>query len=167
MDDMQARKEVRAAIKQGDVQKVRELLGADRQLLEAMTPFGTWLHVAASFGNLDIVQFLVSLGADVNRKGGTFSGGAVNEAASSGHLNVVQYLLSCGAEMDVSEPQYNPLFSAIYRGHLAVAQVLIEEGIDIHVTYNGENMKNMDALAFAREWGRTDIAKLLVSRGVR
>src|SRR5262245_14761134 len=66
--------------------------------------------------------------------------------------------------MDVSEPVRNPLFGAIYGGHTDVARLLIDSGIDTNIKYNGKNMKEMDALAFAREWGRTDIADLLVKR---
>ena len=37
------------------------------------------------------------------------------------------------------------------------------DDIDTQVKYTGDSMKGMDALAFAREWGRTDIAELLTS----
>ena len=74
---------------------------------------------------------------------------------------MVKYLLSCGAEMDVSEPERNPLFGAIYGGHADIAKLLIESGIDTRVKYTGESMKNMDALAFAHERGQKDIAALL------
>ncbi len=73
----------------------------------------------------------------------------------------MRYLLSEGATIDVSQPERNPLFGAIYGGHTAVAKLLIDKGIDTHVKYTGGSMKEMDALAFAKEWGRNDIVDLL------
>jgi ankyrin repeat protein len=161
MDEIRRAQAIRTAIKDGDLERLKALIGDDKAALELMTVFGTWLHVAAAHGQLEIAKYLVSIGADVNRNGGILGGGPLNEAASKGDLEIVKFLLSCGAKLDVSEPNWNPLFGAIYGGHTAVARFLIESGIDTSVRYSGEKMKNMDALAFAKEWGRTDIAKLL------
>ncbi len=126
-----------------------------------MTPFGSWLHVAADFGNLELVKALVALGADVNQRGGTFGGTPINLAASKGHKEVLEFLLGCGAELDESEPERNPLFSAIYGGHIEIVRLLLDAGINHRISYTGESMKNMDALAFARERGQSDIAAFL------
>lgn len=161
MDNIQIAKEIRTAIKQGNVEKIKLLIRSDFNNLNMMTPFGTWLHVAASEGKLEIVKCLVDLGIDINKLGGVFCGGAIKEAASEGHIEIVKYLLSCDAALDVSEPERNPLFAAIYGGHVEIAKLLIESGIDIHAKYTGESMKDMDALAFAIEHGQTEIAALL------
>lgn len=162
MEIIQLAKEIRTAIKQDNVDKVVELIGSDMKLMNVMMePFGTFLHVAATHGKLEIVKKLIELGADINRRGAILGGGAINEAASDGHIEIVSYLLSCGAELDVSEPERNPLFSAIRGGHVEIAKLLIENGIDIHVKYTGESMKNMDALAFAHEYGQVEIIELL------
>lgn len=163
MGNIELAKEIRTAIKQNNVEKVVELIGSDMELMNIITPFGTWLHVAAKHGKLEIVKRLIDLGADINRRGGVFGGRAMNEAASKGHLDIVKCLLSSGAEMDVSEPEWNPLFAAILGGHIDIVNLLIENGIDIHVKYTGESMKNMDALAFAHERGQKEIAILLNS----
>ncbi|MCZ7647444.1 MAG: ankyrin repeat domain-containing protein [Planctomycetota bacterium] len=162
MDDILAAKEMRTAIKQGDLKKIRALLSTDKKRLSLMTPFGTWLHVAASFGKLEIVKYLISCGMNINAYGGTAGGSALHRAASDGHIDVVEYLIACGATLDVSEPERNPLFGAIHNGHTEIAKLLIESGIDTRVKYTGESMKDMDALAFANEWGRKDIAELLI-----
>jgi ankyrin repeat protein len=128
-----------------------------------MTPFGTWLHVAAKAGHVDLAGDLIQRGLDVNRRGGTFDGSPLNLAASAGHLPVIQLLLESGAEMDVSEPERNPLFGAIYGGHLEVAKLLVVRGIDYRVRYTGGTMTNMDAEAFARERGEEEIAAYLAS----
>ncbi len=76
-------------------------------------------------------------------------------------MDVVRVLLELGAKFDVSEPERNPLFGAIYGGHAQVAKLLIDSGIDTTVKYSGKNMTNMDALAFARQFGRAEIVQLL------
>ena len=161
MEIIQLAKEIRTAIKQNNVERVVELICSDMELLNFVTTFGTFLHVAAKHGKLEIVEKLIELGADLNRRGAILGGGAINEAASDGHIEIVRYLLSCGAELDVSEPERNPLFSAILGGHIDIVKLLIENGIDIHVKYTGESMKNMGALAFAHERGQKVIADLL------
>ncbi len=95
MDSKQVAKDIRLAIKKGDIEKVVELIGSNADYLNMMTPFGTWLHVAASRGELDIVKKLIELGANINMLGGVYGGGALNEAASAGHIDIVSYLLSC------------------------------------------------------------------------
>lgn len=160
-EKLEKAKEIRGAIQKRNLEAVAKLIGEDRDILTMMTPFGTWLHVAASAGALEVARLLVELGIDVNARGGTFNSNALNNAASSGDIEMVKYLLSCGADLDVSEPERNPLFGAIYGGHIDVAKYLIDSGIDIHVRYTGGSMTNMDALAFAIERGEKQIAALL------
>ncbi len=161
MESGQIAKEIRLSIRRGETGRAISLLDSDESVRDMMTPFGSWLHVAASFGNLEILRHLVAAGADVNRRGGTSDGTALNEAASKGHLEIVQYLFSRGATLDVDEPHYNPLFSAIYGGHEAVVNFLIGQGIDTRIKYTGSSMKGMDAQAFALERGQRKIAQIL------
>lgn len=158
-------KAVRTAIKNGELTVVVQLLGDDRSRLQMDTPFGSWLHMAAAHGQLEIVRWLVSQGSDVNAIGGMAARRPLDEAAAEGHLDVVKFLIDSGAILDTSDSVRNPLFSTIVGGtsdsHTAVAKLLIDSGIDTKVKYTGENMTDMDAIAFAKEWGRTDIVRLL------
>jgi ankyrin repeat protein len=161
MTSQESFRAIRGAIRTGDTAAALSFLRADPAQSRAMTPFGSWLHVAADFGNLELVKALVALGADVNQRGGTFGGTPINLAASKGHKEVLEFLLGCGAELDESEPERNPLFSAIYGGHIEIVRLLLDAGINHRISYTGESMKNMDALAFARERGQSDIAAFL------
>jgi uncharacterized protein len=162
-DEIEIYKMTRPAIKQGNLAEVVRLIGNDPSRLRIDSPFGTWLHMAASHGKLDIVRWLVSQGVDVNAIGGMGERRAIDEAAANGYVDVVKLLLDSGATLDVSESVRNPLFAAIVGGisdsHTAVAKLLIDSGIDTTVKY--PNLDNMDALEHAREWGRSDIVKLL------
>jgi len=163
MDDLEFSTEIRPAIKAGNVDHVIEMLKANPVRLNMLTPFGTWLHIAARNGKLEVVRALVELGADVNKPGGTFESGPLNLAVSYGHPEVVRYLLAQGAEFDLSEPFRNPLFGAIYHGNLAMVKLLVEHGIDTRIKYTGEIMKDTDAIAYACQREQFEIAAYLKS----
>jgi ankyrin repeat protein len=64
----------------------------------------------------------------------------------------------------VSLAKRNPLFGAIYGGHQEVVKYLVQKGIDVSIRYTGENIKNMNAYEYAREFGQTEIAEYLKQR---
>jgi len=161
LDKKNLNKAIRSAIKLGDLKEVQELIGDDKEILNTMTAFGTWLHVAAKQGHFEIVKFLIDKGIDIDAKGGTFDASALNLAAGAGQLEIVKYLIESGAELDESLAKRNPLFGAIYGGHKEVVELLVDSGIDISVRYTGESMKDMDAYEYAREFGQTEIAEYL------
>jgi uncharacterized protein len=49
----EALRSIRTAIKEGKAAETLALLTEDKSRLRMMTPFGSWLHVAAKVGNLD------------------------------------------------------------------------------------------------------------------
>lgn len=154
-------KDVISAIKREDLAALSEMFAEDPGLKNVSTPFGSWLHVAAEYGKFPVVKFLAENGFDIDARGGIAGGSAINIAASEGCLDIVDYLLGRGAELDVSEPERNPLFSAVQGGHDDIVSVLLASGIDATVRYTGESMKDMDAAAYAREWGRTGLADMI------
>lgn len=161
MDKTQFAKDIRNAIKRGQLDILRDLIEKEPEMVTWMTPFGTWLHVAVAHGHLEIVEYLINAGIDINAQGGTFSTNALEKATTKGHLDIAQYLISQNIEIDISEPDRNPLFAAIYGGHLDIVKYLVKNGIDITVKYTGDTMKDMDAYAFAIERGQTEIAEYL------
>ncbi|WP_336866140.1 ankyrin repeat domain-containing protein [Peribacillus frigoritolerans] len=161
MDKTQIAKGIRDAIKSGKLDTVIDLLEKEPEMLTWMTPFGTWLHIAAAYGHLEIIEYLINAGIDTNAQGGTSSANALERAATKGHLDIAEYLINQNFEMDTSEPDRNPLFAAIYGGHFEIVKLLVENNIDISIKYSGENMKDMDAYAFAIERGNTEIADYL------
>ena len=161
MDKSKIAKDIRGTIKNGQLDTLRDLLEKEPEMLTWMTPFGTWLHVATAHGHLDIIEYLINAGLDVNAQGGTLSTNALERAATKGHLDITEYLINQSIKIDTSEPDRNPLFAAIYGGHFEIVQLLVENNIDISIKYSGDSMKDKDAYAFDIERGQTKIAEYL------
>ncbi|MFF2496851.1 ankyrin repeat domain-containing protein [Peribacillus sp. NPDC058075] len=161
MDKIQIAKDIRGAIKSGQLDTLRDLLVQEPEMLTWVTPFGTWLHIAVAYGHIEIIEYLINAGIDTNVQGGTFSTNALERAATKGHLNIAEYLINQNIEIDISEPDRNPLFAAIYGGHFEIVKLLVEKNIDISIKYSGDNMIDMDAYGFAIERGQTEIAEYL------
>lgn len=153
--------EIEEAIESEDITELDRLFGTYNEALKLNTPFGSWLHIAASDGKLEVIKKLLDLGIDINIKGGIYGGTPLNEAASEGQVEVVDYLLKRGAEIETIKSECNPLFSAIVEGSVEIVKLLVSTGMDIHLKYNGTNMKNMDALSFAELRGEKKIAEIL------
>ncbi|PGD62340.1 hypothetical protein COM36_31380, partial [Bacillus toyonensis] len=110
------------------MEQAKEIVITDKSLLDFVTPYGTWLHAAARAGELDMIKFLVESGMDINRNEGVPKSTPIAHAASEGEIGIVEYLFDNGAILDVSDPNRNPLFSAIYGGHLNIVKYLVQNG---------------------------------------
>ncbi|EEL70132.1 ankyrin repeat domain-containing protein [Bacillus mycoides] len=148
-------------IKNGDIEQAKEIIITDKSLLDFVTPYGTWLHVSARAGELDMIKFLVESGLDINLNEGVPKSAPIAHAASEGEIGILEYLFDNGAILDVSDPNRNPLFAAIYGGHLDIVKFLIKNGLDINIKYTEKTMKDMGAYEFAIERGQTEIAEYL------
>ncbi|MBU7592605.1 ankyrin repeat domain-containing protein [Metabacillus halosaccharovorans] len=161
MDNKEKAIKIYDLIKNGDIEQAKEIIITDTSLLGFITPFGTWLHVAARAGKLYMIKYLIESGMDININEGVPKSAPIAHAASEGTFSIIEYLFNHGAKLDVSDPNRNPLFSAIYGGHLDIVRFLVQNGIDITVKYTGDTMKGMGAYEFAIERGQTEIAEYL------
>ena len=126
------------AVKAGDIGECRELLaieGVDIHIKDSegypnygMTP-GQW---ACSKGYLDILEYLVSKGANINDKS-DIGWSCLMWASYKGHLNIAEYLVSKGANIhDKSMYGSNCLTVACANNRLNVAEFLLSKGANIH-----------------------------------
>ena len=159
--DKESLRLMREAIREGKNEIVQELLESYTDLINVDTAFGSWLHVAAAQGNVEMVKYLIGCGMDVNKNGGFSGGTPIEHAASRGHLNIVKLLFFSGAKLDVSAAPRNPLFGAIYGGYFDIVMFLVEKGIDISAQYDMGTLNNVDAYEYARQYGQTEIADYL------
>ena len=153
--------EMRQAIKLGELAKVTKLLTNNKGLIDAETPFGTFLHDATSYGKYEIAEYLINNKMDVNKKGGTRKSSAMATASFKGYIDIVKLLYDNGATLDTSTFEGNPLFAAIPNNHVDVAKFLIDKGIDLTASYAIGKIDNCDALEYARQYGATEIYNYL------
>ena len=135
------------------INEIKEFLNTKQEILNDVTPMGTLIEIAASEGKKE-------KGSDVNLGGGLEESPLV-EASLRGYPEIVDLLLSKGAKMDVSSFEVNPLFAAISNGQNEIAIKLINKGIDISAKYDIGEIKNCDAMEYARQYGCTEIYNYL------
>ncbi|MBA0776130.1 hypothetical protein Goshw_004281 [Gossypium schwendimanii] len=109
------------------------------------------IHSAASIGNLEIMEILLSKGANVNVKN---DGGrtALHYAASKGWLKIAELLISHGC---------TPLHRAASTGKSALCELLIEEGAEVDATDRAGQTPLMSAVICQNK----EVALLLIRHG--
>src|SRR5690606_20795935 len=66
-----------------------------------------------------------------------------------------------GAKLHAEESVLNPLLTAIFKGNVGIAKILIDAGVDLTATYGSKKDDWWDALSYARYRGQTIIAKMI------
>ncbi|UCH83917.1 MAG: ankyrin repeat domain-containing protein [Candidatus Latescibacterota bacterium] len=146
----------------GDLEQVKNLIDQSPDLLNALNEEEeTPLHFAAASGNLDLVEYLVSSGAEVdapNNVGQT----PLLYAAYDGHVEICEFLIRVGAKADFRDGRGNsPLDFAARQGQLDVVALLIAEGAEI----DRDGRDGRTPLWYAASTGQLEIVKLLARDG--
>ncbi len=108
------------------------------------------LRCASKYGHLEIVKYLVSLGADIHAEGEW----ALKYACKKDHINVVEYLVSKGSNIRVDDNL--PLDIACKYGNIEIAKYLVSLGADIYAI-------KKDSLRYAVNRCRFQIMRYLLS----
>jgi len=121
------------------------------------------IDFAAQNGHRDCVDCLgKSFGAEI-RVVPRWTHDELNEAASKGDVNRTMELLRAGANPNwVGENRYTPLIMAACSGHVAVMEVLLDNGALIN--YFDDYYKHT-ALIKACIFGHAEVVRLLLSKG--
>ena len=123
-----------AAVGQGDLEKVKELLASGAQVDVKDIWDRQPLHWAARGGHLPVVKYLIEeQGTQVDVKD-MYGQQPLHLAACDCRLPVVKYLVEeRGAEVDAKDNgDWQPLHTAVIYGHLPVVKYLIrEQGVQV------------------------------------
>ena len=131
------------AAQSGDIEAVKGFLAAGMDVNAIDENRGmTALVYAVDKGHKEIVEILISEGADVNvmvsNDEGVDGFTSLFFAARSGHTEVAELLIANGAEVNVKlindegKVSCTPLFFAARSGHTEVAELLIANGSEIN-----------------------------------
>lgn len=175
---MDLRTAVYNAARDGKLQLLQKLLsGRGREELDELTgevaAGGTPLLIAARYGHLDVVEYLVDrCGASVEAGGSVHFDGETIEgapplwaASAAGHLDVVRSLLRRGASVNrTTRTNSTPLRAACFDGHLEVVRYLVgEHQADLEVA----NRHGHTCLMISCYKGHREIARYLLEQGAQ
>jgi ankyrin repeat protein len=156
--------EIHDACKAGNLDRVREILKADPDQLQAVTPEGkSPLHMATGWGRKDIVVYLLKKGANINALNNE-GGNPIHVAASRNQPECAEILLEHGADIESVRVQgsLTPLAIAVFKNNLEVADFLLRRGANI----NARIMRGMTILMAAERRASPDM-KALINRYVK
>ena len=149
----------------GDFGRVKQLVAQDPELVNSLSGDGfTPLGLAAFTGRLEIAEFLLAQGAEVNSESpdnNQFT--ALTGAVANGNAAVVKLLLMHGADPNhlYEGGQFSPLLAAAAEGKVGIVQLLLRHGASV-------NLKSTDGkspLGLARQKGHAAVADVLVNAG--
>jgi ankyrin repeat protein len=106
----------------------------------------TPLMEAALYGHADLVEFLISKGADLEKKDRLLGLNALLIASFLGHYDVAKVLLDSGSAIDVRDKKgRTPLHEAVYAGHEEIVKLLLQNGANPNLLDKNGNTPLMAA----------------------
>ena len=151
--------ELLEAVKEGNLEKVTELLDAGVDVNTKGEYEMSVLVIAISMGiNIGIVKLLLDRGAEA----GTIDGTGVTPllwAVGSGKVNVVKLLLDHGIDPNTAseKDECTPLMMATISDSSEIVKILLDAGAKTDT----KDEHDRTALMIANSWERTEIIELL------
>jgi len=154
--------ELHLAAHRGDIDKVRSSLEKGTKIDLRDKAMHTPLFYAASAGQMNVVDLLISKGADVNAKDSRGGETPLFYAGDAGQKNVVELLIAKGADINARGAQRSSaLESAAWLGRSDVAKLLIAKGADV----NARDESDYTPLHPAAINGLVEVVEMLISKG--
>lgn len=153
-------KELINAAKEKNIERVKFLILGSADFAKGKLGLGrTALTSSTFYGNTEIIEILISAGADLNvqdNRGDT----ALVLATKSNYKEIVEMLINADADLNVQNKDGNTaLIEALRYSHREIAKLLINAGTHLNVQYGGGET----ALILASRWGRKEIVELLMN----
>lgn len=136
--------EINDAVKSGDIKRVSKIIDSNPKKISKESPGDTPLHIAARYGNIEMADFLLSKGSNINSSSGSTSFkynrfitcymGNLTPlliAVIHNQKEMVSFLLSKGADMNAGAANgTTPIFFA---NNIDIAKTLVKNGADINL----------------------------------
>ena len=135
-----------------------------RRYEKGLTTGPSPLYFAALLGLIQMAEFLLDRGADVNSFGGKY-GNPLLAASTRGDLNLVTLLLDRGADVNgFGGPVFGrALQAACFFGFEQIVRLLLERGADV----NAHPRRSDTALQAASERGHYELVGILIDAGAK
>jgi uncharacterized protein len=162
--DRGARLDVHEAVAAGKLERVAELVAKNPAEINSFSADGfAPLALAAFFGHRQIVEWLLSHGAEINAVSKNATGyTALTGSVARGDPEIVRMLLAHGAD---ARHRYGSGYSALHEaaasGKLEIAKLLLEHGADP----SARNEEGQTPLAMAEAKEQAETTSLLRERG--
>jgi TPR repeat protein len=133
------------AMVRGDVLKAIVLLEKLRDLNRCDNSYHRPLEVAAAYGQLPLVEYLLGRGAKTSY--GKNKETPLHVAAEHGHYEVSKLLIEHGSPISLSpyHEEATPLFNAVSNGHQRVAKLLLRYGASVWESHYGDSLLGVAA----------------------
>ncbi len=186
--------DLQQAIRNGEVDKVNQILASGFDPLSRDINGDTAAHAAANAGRVELLKRFLDLGISpdaVNQQGRTL----LYEATLANSADCCRLLLSRGASLESPGPAWSPFQAALVWGEDEAALVLMEAGAEVNAPFDdGEtplmlasqrgpfkvvqallarkadpspvNANRESALHYAARGGETEAVSLLLARGL-
>jgi cytohesin len=154
------------AAKDGDLKKIRRLLKRGIDVNAKDEFYGrTPLHWAVYNKHKDVVELLISVGAEVDARAKDDKT-PLHVAAENGPKDIAELLIAGGADLEAVDTFYGgtPLHWAAYRGPKDVAKLLIKKGANIEAV---DTFYEGTPLFLAVRYGNKEVAELLRQNGAQ
>lgn len=178
---------VTAAALLGSLEALEILLSKGAEVSSVSKYFGTPLQAAAAQGHHETALCLLEQGADIDyvalrsasrrdhkpvvrllldpvynlKSSGADYENAIMDAAHAGHTDMVKCLFERGSFTNISNLQYEVLWTACRFGYLRIVQIMLDQGLDVNATKIGGSR----ALESAAYYGHVPVVSLLFEKG--
>lgn len=148
-----------SAARDGDAQRIRDLLVKDSTLVDADYWYTPPLHLAVREGHLDVVKVLIEAGADTTHRSLDGSETLADFARDRSHSSVANYLEQLNPRMFASD---RPIHDAIKSGNLDTARELLKESAQLA---DAPGSLGRTPLHYAVETEDAKLVRLLLDHG--
>ena len=123
----------------------------------------TPLHLSASKGHLDTVQFQVESGAEMEVKSVPRQNTPLHVSAENGHDSITEFLVKHGANIEACNASgETPIWKAVHKGHKKTLKMLIKAGANLSIC---SPTKGYSLLHLCAQENHPDILKILIENG--